>query len=81
MEKSSNIAKVTTSYEMVTVHDKEVYVYCLMTVQYSDRPKFGSVLVPAEIETWTEIPVPAKLVISVSAEISFQKWTEIWFKI
>ncbi len=40
----------------------------------SDRPKFGSVPVPAEIETVTEISVsvPAKLVISVPAEISVQ---------
>ncbi len=41
---------------------------------YSDRPKFGSVPVPAEIETGTEIPVsvPAKLVISVLDKISVQ---------
>jgi len=38
----------------------------------SDRPKFGSVPVPAEIGTGAEISVsvPARFNISVSAEIS-----------
>ncbi len=45
----------------------------------SDRPKFGSVPVPAEIGTGAEISVsvPARFNISVSAEISVQMWTEI----
>ncbi len=38
----------------------------------SDRPKFGSVPVPAEILTGTEISVPAKFELSVPAEISIQ---------
>jgi len=37
----------------------------------SDRQKFGLVLVPAEILTWTGIPV------SVPAEISVQMLTEM----
>ena len=47
-------------------------------VNTSDRPKFGSVPVPAEILVWTEIsvPVPARFEISVSAEISVQNAAE-----
>ena len=52
---------------------------CVSTVVASDRPKFGSAPVPAEIMTRTETPVsvPASLEISVPAEISVQKCTKI----
>jgi hypothetical protein len=48
--------------------------YALCYFKSSDRPKFGSVPVPAGIKTGTEISVsvPAKFVISVSAGISVQ---------
>ncbi len=44
-------------------------------MESSDRPKFGSVPVSAEILTGTEIlvSVPAELTVSVPAEISVQK--------
>ena len=43
--------------------------------KFSDRPKFGSVPVPAEIPTEISVPVsvPAKFVISVLAGIPVQK--------
>jgi len=51
---------------------------CQKYVNTSDRPKFGSVPVPAEILTWTgiSVSVPARFVISVPAEFSVEMWTE-----
>ncbi len=48
--------------------------YCYTIIEFSDRPKFGSVPVPAEIGIGTEIPVsvPAISEILVPAEISVQ---------
>jgi len=43
--------------------------------------KFG--LVPAEIRTWTEIPVPVPtgFKVRVLDKIMVQKWTEIWLNV
>ena len=63
---------------MITLgHTKSDTINLMITIT-SDRPKFGSVPVPAKIVTWTDISVsvPAKFQISVSAEISVQTWTE-----